>query len=81
MTVTSALLIRGKMNPPEIDRDRSVSAMHREWHGCRFACVIECEDPIDAGHIKAIPESEVLHIMVPKARHARPEVIRVQKIG
>ncbi len=74
----SSLTIRGEVALPEIEHDKNVAILRRDWTGGRFARTIEFSDPIDAEHIEARLENGVLYLTVPKAESVRPKVIRVQ---
>jgi len=74
----STLTIRGEMAAPEIENEKNVAILRRDWSGGRFARTIEFGDPIDAEHIEARLENGVLHVTVPKAEAIRPRVIKVQ---
>lgn len=74
----STLTIRGEVAAPEIENEKNVAILRRDWSGGRFARTIEFGDPIDAEHIEARLENGVLHLTVPKAEAVRPRVIKVQ---
>ncbi len=63
---------------PEIEHDKNVAILRRDWTGGRFARTIEFSDPIDAEHIEVWLVNGVLYLTVPKFVSVRPKVIRVQ---
>jgi len=74
----SSVIIRGEVALPEIENEKNVAVLRRDWTGGRFARTIEFGDPIDAEHIDARLEHGVLHLVVPKAETVRPRTIKVQ---